>query len=326
MAEGGDVLLVGIDEAGYGPVLGPLVVSAVALRAPADRAEECLWKALRKSVSASPQSRRGRLGITDSKKLYQRAEGLAALERAALAALHLADHSPTDLAGLLRAAAGTEMAAQFAAYPWYRDANPALPLAADAGAIRVAAATLRRDAAANDRFPAGVWVEPLPEGHFNRLVDQTRNKAVVSLGLVLRLIQRASDAHPGLPLHVFVDRQGGRAHYRAALMRAFEGCAMQVVEEGDEISRYRMRTPSGEWRIGFFTQGESRHLLVAWASIVSKYLRELFMHCFNEYWRGQEPSLIPTAGYHTDGHRFLRDAEPCIARLGIDRAMLVRSR
>jgi hypothetical protein len=58
----------------------------------------------------------------------------------------------------------------------------------------------------------------------------------------------------------------------------------------------------------------------------SKYLRELHMRAFNEYWCGQHEGLRPTAGYHTDAERWLEDAAPALKRLAIDRRMLVRSR
>ena len=44
-------IVAGIDEAGYGPWLGPLVVSAAALRVPPELAEVDLWKTLSAGVA-----------------------------------------------------------------------------------------------------------------------------------------------------------------------------------------------------------------------------------------------------------------------------------
>ena len=66
--------------------------------------------------------------------------------------------------------------------------------------------------------------------------------------------------------------------------------------------------------------------MVALASMVSKYLRELLMGCFNGYWLGEVPSLRPTAGYYQDGLRFLKEIEPHLRRLGVRREWLVRQR
>ena len=72
--------------------------------------------------------------------------------------------------------------------------------------------------------------------------------------------------------------------------------------------------------------GESRHLLVALASLISKYVRELLMESFNAYWSREVPGLRPTAGYYQDGLRFLKDIQPHLKRLGLTREGLVRQR
>ena len=68
--------VVGIDEAGYGPNLGPLVQAAVALHLPDD--DPAGWDALKAVVRRSHEPADGRLLIDDSKKVYT-GGGLAAL-------------------------------------------------------------------------------------------------------------------------------------------------------------------------------------------------------------------------------------------------------
>src|SRR5262245_11703472 len=70
--------VVGIDEAGYGPNLGPLVQAAVALYLP--DGDHAGWQTLKPVVRRCGEKADGRLLIDDSKKVYTR-HGLEALER-----------------------------------------------------------------------------------------------------------------------------------------------------------------------------------------------------------------------------------------------------
>jgi len=318
-------VLVGIDEAGYGPVLGPLVVSATAFEVPTERADTCLWDLLQRSVSRTASARDSRIAVLDSKKLYRRKEGLARLERSVLSAVGAWRGVPPSLRGLLNLLC-PDLPAMLSEYPWYRDSNPALPTAADAGGIRIAAGLLARDFDAQSVRPAGCWSVVLPEGHYNRLVTNTQNKAVVLSGLTLRLVQRVADAYPDRELCIRIDKQGARQHYSRLLLRAFEDRRLKVLEESDQHSAYELVNGRGRWRISFSQSGESLHMPVALASLVSKYVRELLMDCFNAYWAGQVPDIKPTAGYYQDGLRFLRDIQPHLQRLGIARDHLMRQR
>jgi hypothetical protein len=73
--------VVGIDEAGYGPNLGPLVQAAVAMYLPED--DVAGWETLKPVVRRCCDKADGRLLIDDSKKVYTR-YGFEALERGVL--------------------------------------------------------------------------------------------------------------------------------------------------------------------------------------------------------------------------------------------------
>jgi len=318
-------VLVGIDEAGYGPILGPLVVSAAAFDVPASAAESCLWEMLKASVSSTRSTRRSKIPILDSKKLFCRSNGLTKLERSVLAVMTAWRGMPPSLHGLSRLVC-PDLLVKMGEYPWYRDADPQLPREAEAGGVRLAGSLLRRDLDAHSIGCAGLWSEVLPERHYNRLVNSTQNKAVVLSGLTLRLMQRVADAHPDRELRFSIDKQGAREAYGPLLLRAFEDRRLRVLEEGPEYSAYQLTGGRGCWRVSFSQGGESRHLLVALASLISKYIRELLMECFNTYWSSHVPELKPTAGYYQDGLRFLKDIESHRRRLGIAREWLVRQR
>src|SRR3954447_14483358 len=89
---------VGLDEAGYGPNLGPLVLSSSACHVPAD-APECLWECLAAAVRKAEHPDDGRLVIDDSKKVNEGKAGLAKLEAGVLAAvgLHLSPPPPVSM-------------------------------------------------------------------------------------------------------------------------------------------------------------------------------------------------------------------------------------
>lgn len=303
--------LLGTDEAGYGPNIGPLVVTATLWRVP-DDADETLYGCLRRVVHADPQCEDPRrLLIADSKAVYSPAGGLARLETGALAALRVCGLRPTNLRELLRDAAGIIDGDELTR-PWHAEVEIALPRACDAGSLDGAASRLDdglREAgvrllAVRSRclFPAG----------FNGAVKRLGNKSTLLTEMTLLLVRELLDGYfddaaaDDDGLVIACDKHGGRNAYAAALQQYVVDDLVQTVCESRGESVYRFRRAERAVEIGFRVNGESR-MPTALASMISKYVREAAMCAWNAYWLGLVPELRPTAGYPGDARRFRRE-------------------
>lgn len=318
-------IVAGIDEAGYGPLLGPLVVTGVAFEVPDDALDASLWRCLQSSITRRVARTDRRLPVIDSKKLYTRKAGLGLLERTALVMAATGGITANTFRDLLCRIAPQVMD-DLSDHAWYREFDVNLPVANDPVDLALRANAVAKDMRDCGVRLIGVFSEPLLEGRFNRLVGGTRNKAVVSLGLALRIVDRIVSVAGGGAVHAFVDRQGGRLRYGPALMTAFDHRRLEIVAESNKRSAYRLDRRPGPATIEFLTGGEDRQMPIALASVISKYVRELFMVGFNAYWADRVEGLRPTAGYYQDARRFLADIGPAMERSGVRSESLVRVR
>lgn len=323
----------GIDEAGYGPLLGPLVVGRAVLVIPAlawDAPTPDLWLRLGKAVCKRISDRAGRIAINDSKKLTSKAAGVKHLELGCLAFTGLTGDRPATLDAWLDALGEiTHRSPEL--LPWYAptDDHPwqALPAAQTDGEIAVAGAMLSQCAQRIGVEMGGFGAAVVCEDRFNKMVAATRSKASVSFTFVakhlLHVWERYSEHRPT----VIVDRQGGRTRYRDLLAQSFPGVRVDVHEESDTASSYELKDAAGKrsMRVTFMVDAEQSHMPVALASMVSKYTRELMMARFNHYFASRVPGLKPTAGYAKDGQRYLQDLTPHLPGLGLTPDRLSRT-
>ncbi|MGC8624753.1 MAG: hypothetical protein ACP5VQ_05755 [Phycisphaerae bacterium] len=325
------MLIAGIDEAGYGPLLGPLVVSAAAFRFPEPlnvsdiTPAQQLWKKLFPMVVAKPPVKSGALIIADSKVVHRLSAGDKYLERAVLVMLRLlpnAAPAPANWNDLLARLSNSPGAAQETAPPW--QCNAPVPAFGESGSIAIAANMLRSVIGGGNTPPAGLWTRVLDVPEFNRLVAATANKASVLTSITMMHARNLHDRFHESDLLLFVDKQGGRDHYTRLLLRTFPDWPLKVMLESAPESRYLISTSRGKTLLIFREKAEQHCLATALASMVCKYVRELYMTMFNQWWTRCIPGLEPTAGYYTDAMRWLARAEPEFHRLGFKREMVVR--
>ncbi|MHC4789032.1 MAG: hypothetical protein ACYS8K_07490 [Planctomycetota bacterium] len=323
-------LWAGIDEAGYGPRLGPLVVAGTAFSVRGEPREGMLWEQLRDGVALQARGSDGRLVVNDSKKVYSPAQGLRRLEEGVLGFLHAGAGERLRCASDLLRLLGPADWEQEEPAPWFREAaGLALPLATNLSAVRSKGSVLRELLRRRGVRLLAVRAAVVFPAEFNRIVRRTANKSLLlfqKCGLVLGDLARLAGSGPAL---VLVDKHGARMRYRKLLLDVFPGCRCDILEEQSQRSTYRIGERGGKERtlvVTFQEGGDGRGLPTALASMIAKYVRELYMRAFNLYWQRRLQGLRPTAGYSRDARRFLQEITPVLHAEGVDPAALVRQR
>ena len=158
---------------------------------------------------------------------------------------------------------------------------------------------------------------------FNDTVDRSGSKGAALSHWTLQLVARMIEPLGNAPISILCDKHGGRDRYLPLLIDCFADRFIEVVNEGRSKSVYRLGSAERRVEIAFQAKGES-HLPTALASMASKYLRELAMHAFNDFWRQHVANLPATAGYPLDAKRFKADITAAQQSLGIDDRILWR--
>jgi hypothetical protein len=356
--------VIGMDEAGYGPNLGPLVLTATVWEVPGRWPKKTdFWKTFapiaqreaarrqkspgeksrgEKTVPNESQSAAGahdptgeneRLHIADSKEVYCPATGLGSLERGALAAFGVASRVPSDFDELLDELWGQSTG---------QSTGDSAPFA---GGVR-----------GRDLWFSNDVELPLPLSPEGRSAESAARKwrdVCDATGVRLRAI-RIDVVAPrrwNMATRETDNKATALSRLHLQLLRRVwdpdaAGPTMVIADKHGGRNRYaelltdcldgrmvwcrRESRDSSVYRVGpteiHFEARAERHFPVALASMVSKYVRELAMELFNRFWRTHLPTLKPTHGYPRDAHRFRQEVAETQARLEIPDEMFWRER
>jgi hypothetical protein len=278
------VLHIGTDEAGYGPLLGPLVIAGAVYD------------------SAGTRRRAPGGGIADSKVVFSRG-GRPALARTLGPFLGVG--APVRLSSLL-AACGLDGDPR-GDYPWYADVVDTEATAGDPPA------PFRR-----------LVVHPVCERAFNAGCAELGGKGEVLFRETMRVVRAALAVDPTADADVVCDKHGGRNRYAGHLLAELGPSTIVTLRESAELSSYRLALGGRTVSIRFARAADGADRAAALASMAAKYVRELFMEGLNRYFAARVEGLRPTAGYYADGRRFLEDIAAVLETTPGGRTALVR--
>ena len=279
-----DMLVMGVDENGLGPRLGPLVATSVALQTP-------------RYARAALRERGLALGLTDSKETggfgrmrFTESVALALLKRGGAglpgSADGLLDRVSPDLRERLRACCPDDPTAEQC---WAVD----LPLPAFGGDESHGETLLDRLVGRSSLRVVDVQSRVACAGVLNAKLAAGKNKLAVDLELFEDLISSVHGRH-GSPLLVVCGMIGGIRDYAARFER-FDSARVHALPGRRGQRRYCV---DGVGEIRFEVDADARHLPVALASIVGKYLREVCMRRIGEFYQIDTPGLKLASGYH----------------------------
>ncbi len=307
------MIIIGIDENGYGPVLGPLVVTATAFKlhphlnpSPASgegkREGMNLWQLL--NIAKNPDYPE-KIVVTDSKKLFLRnsLRRCRIGERTVFSFFYLLfKNLPKSPDKFL-----SKILLDFSLFPRLCEDSGSeykpcweeifLPLwLEDKKGIKEETGRLRKRLKRKEIEFLGLKSIAICPFQFNRLV-KGKSKSYLNYlqfeNLISYFLQEKEKN-----FYIFADRIGGQKRYLPLLKSSLlKNWNCEILEERKGISSYRLHLKEKETTISFLQNGEEKQFPIALSSIFGKYIREIFMQRITKFFQNYNPELKTVSGY-----------------------------
>lgn len=325
--------LVGTDEAGYGPNLGPLTITGTLWKNLSN--QTCLYDALDAVIKTAPDRiSDNRMVVADSKVVYKSSGSIKNLETTVLSFLAAdafgsrgsnskrgvdssieSDCIPQTIEDLVGAVCPNRDWQHLSSLPAYDFSSIELPLKADLSEVCDNANRLLAAMSAANAELLAIACQPIFPTEFNAGLASYGNKATLLSNRTLEIVARLKSMTDD-DLEIVCDKHGGRSKYAGLLQAHLTDQPICTGLETKQCSDYTFSEDQRDVVVRFQAGGES-FMPTALASMVSKYVREVFMKAWNQFWIERIPDLKPTKGYPVDAKRFKAQIAALQSRLGI---------
>ncbi|MDB2686555.1 hypothetical protein N9Y42_05040, partial [Mariniblastus sp.] len=294
--------------------------------------QACVYDALEAVIKPAPDRKSDqRLVVADSKLVYKSSGSIKNLETTVLSFLAAIgsrrsaeqgasevelDAIPRSVENLVSLACPASDWLLLGALPAYDFSVVELPLKADPDEILENANRLRDATAAAQIELISIECLPVFPKEFNAGLRSYGNKATLLSNRTLEIVSRLK-AMTNDDLEIVCDKHGGRNKYASLIKAHLTDQPICTGSETKLCSDYSFSDQQRDVVVRFQAGGES-FMPTALASMVSKYVREVFMKAWNQFWIQQIPNLKPTKGYPLDAKRFKAEINELQSRLNID--------